>query len=168
MPQYISIFNNTQEGDYRIARVPLTKARALARHRVALNDVVFARRGDLSRCAPIGERETGWLCGTGCLLVRPPEKIIDGHWLSAIYQLDRSQHQITARAVGSTMVNLNTSLLASLVVALPSYDEQVSIVKVLNVHDSRVSSEETELAKLRQVKLGLMDNLLSGTVRVKV
>jgi type I restriction enzyme S subunit len=163
MPQDIQ---DNRISEDQIARIPSKKVRALARHRVVPNDVVFARRGDLARCAPIGERETGWLCGTGCLLVRPPEKVIDGYWLSAIYQRDRSQRQIAARAVGSTMVNLNTSLLASLVIAKPSYDEQVSIVETFSAHDIRIRAEEGELAKLRQVKRGLMDDLLTGRVRV--
>ncbi len=163
MPQDIQ---DNRISEDQIARIPLKKARALARHRVVPNDAVFARRGDLSRCAPIGERETGWLCGTGCLLVRPPEKVIDGYWLSAIYQHDRSQRQIAARAVGSTMVNLNMSLLASLVIAKPSYDEQVYIVETLNTHGVRIRAEEAELAKLCQVKRGLMDDLLTGRVQV--
>jgi type I restriction enzyme S subunit len=165
MPQDIQ---GNRISEDQIARIPLRKAKALARHRVVPNDVVFARRGDLSRCAPIGERETGWLCGTGCLLVRSPEKVIDGYWLSGIYQHDRSQRQIAARAVGSTMVNLNTSLLASLVIAKPPYDEQVSIIETLNAQDARIRAEEAELAKLRQVKRGLMDDLLTGRVRVDI
>jgi len=163
MPQDIQ---DSRVVEDQIAHIPSRKATVLARHRVIPNDVVFARRGDLSRCAFIGQRETGWLCGTGCLLVRPPEKVIDGYWLSATYQHSRSQRQIAARAVGSTMVNLNTSLLASLMIAKPPYDEQVAIIKTLNAYDSCMHAEEAELAKLRQVKHGLMDDLLTGRVRV--
>jgi restriction endonuclease S subunit len=163
MPQDIE---DSRVSEDQIARIPLKKARALARHRIIPNDVVFARRGDLSRCAPIGKREVGWLCGTGCLLVRPPERVIDGYWLAAIYQHDHSQRQIAARAVGSTMVNLNTSLLASLVIAKPFYDEQITISETLNAHKARIRAEEATLAKLRQVKRGLMDDLLTGRVRV--
>jgi type I restriction enzyme S subunit len=150
----------------QIARIPMKRAEMLARHRVKLNDVVFARRGDLSRCASIDEREVGWLCGTGCLLVRPPKDAANGFWLSAIYQHDVSQRQIAAKAVGSTMVNLNTTLLESLVIALPSVDEQNRVVATLDSHDARIHAEEATLAKLRQLKRGLMDDLLTGRVRM--
>jgi type I restriction enzyme S subunit len=109
--------------DSHIVRIPLKKSRTLARHLVELNDVVFARRGDLGRCVAINEREVGWLCGTGCLLFRPPEKEIDAHWLAATYRHERSQRQILSRAVGSTMVNLNSTLLADLLIAKPTYTE---------------------------------------------
>jgi hypothetical protein len=33
-------------------------------------------------------------------------------------------------------------------------------------HDARIRAEEAELAKLRRVKRGLMDDLLTGRVRV--
>jgi type I restriction enzyme S subunit len=165
MPQ--DIVGSSVSDEY-IALIPLKRARDLARHRVVPNDVVLARRGDLSRCAPVGLREAGWLCGTGCLLVRPPEGVIHGHWLAAIYQHDRSQQQILARAVGSTMVNLNTSLLASLVIAKPIYEEQLAIMEYLDTHEARIRAEGATLEKLRQVKRGLMDDLLTGKVRAPV
>ena len=164
MPQDIQDGNISEN---QIAYVLLAKANKLARHRVELNDVIFARRGDLSRCASISQEKVGWLCGTGCLLVRPPTKEIYGPWLSYIYRHSLSQRQILAQAVGSTgMVNLNTGILSSLAIAKPDYDEQVSIITILEAHDARIASEEADLNKLRQVKKGLMDDLLTGRVRV--
>lgn len=46
------------------------KARDLSRHMFRKGDVVAARRGDLGRCDVVGDREVGWLCGTGSLIVR--------------------------------------------------------------------------------------------------
>ena len=150
----------------QIAYILLTKAQKLAKHRVEFNDIVFARRGDLSRCIAIKDKEIGWICGTGCLLIRPPEREIYGPWLANVYKHSYSQRQIYARAVGSTMVNLNTSLLSNLIVARPSYHEQIVIVTRSQAHDARIASEEAQLEKLRQVKRGLMHDLLTGRVRL--
>jgi type I restriction enzyme S subunit len=152
--------------DSHIVRIPLKKSRTLARHLVELNDVVFARRGDLGRCVAINEREVGWLCGTGCLLFRPPEKEIDAHWLAATYRHERSQRQILSRAVGSTMVNLNSTLLADLLIAKPTYTEQIAIVKAINTHNNRLDAEEAYRDKLKLQKKGLMHDLLTSRVRV--
>ena len=114
----------------------------------------------------MGEREEGWLCGTGCLLVRPPEDEVSGDWLAAVYQSSLCQRQIYARAVGSTMVNLNTSLLASLIVPNPPCPEQLLIVEAIDTYDACIRAEEATLDKLPQVKRGLMDDLLTGRVRV--
>jgi hypothetical protein len=54
-----------------IARVPAADVERLARHKLMPGDIVFSRRGDVERHAFISETEQGWLCGTGCLLVRP-------------------------------------------------------------------------------------------------
>jgi type I restriction enzyme S subunit len=148
------------------ARITEQRANTLRRHRVKVYDVLFARRGDLARCASITQREVGWLCGTGCLLVRVPEDALSAEWLSAVYRHDLSQRQIAARAVGSTMVNLNAALLNQLVLATPTLGEQHRIVAVLDAHDARISAEEAYRDKLKLLKKGLTDDLLTGRVRV--
>lgn len=63
---------------------------------------------------------------------------------------------------------LMNSVMAEIPVLLPSYSEQKAIAAVLDAHDTRIRAEEAALAKLRQVKRGLMDALLTGKVRVQV
>lgn len=81
MPQDIDDGNFTEA---HVARITLTRANDLKRHRLKDNDVVFARRGELSRCAAVSDLEEDWLCGTGCLLVRPPLGMFDASWLAAV------------------------------------------------------------------------------------
>jgi len=150
----------------QIARIPATRAEELKRHRVRLGDLIFARRGDLSRCAAITTREVGWLCGTGCLLMRFSEPTLSPHWLSLAYRHDIGQRQIVARAVGTTMVNLNTKLLAHLRFAFPPKDEQDDVVQRLADADTNIYKESANLSKLGLVKSGLMTDLLTGRVRV--
>jgi type I restriction enzyme S subunit len=150
----------------QIARVAEEKARRLSRHRMQSGDVLFARRGDLSKCAAIRTEHEGWLCGTGSLLVRPPAGYLSAPWLAAFYGHDLGQRQIVAAAVGSTMVNLNSSLLASLLLALPQRNEQDRIVMVLDAHRRRSTTAAAALGKLRSLKRGLTEDLLTGRVRV--
>ncbi|MDD3858428.1 MAG: restriction endonuclease subunit S, partial [Methanoculleus sp.] len=42
----------------------------LIRHRLTAGDIVFARRGDMGRCACITREAEGWLCGTGSIRIR--------------------------------------------------------------------------------------------------
>lgn len=149
-----------------IARITTRKAVALSRHRLIPNDIVFSRRGDLSRCVAIEDEHTGWLCGTGCLLARLPKKEINGFWLALVYQQPGVQSQVLGRAVGSTMANLNTAILAELTIARPIVDEQNEITLRLKAATLRMNQELADLAKLRQQKIGLMDDLLTGRVRV--
>lgn len=73
MPQDMIGQSITEE---KIVRIRESKAQVLSRHRMIPGDVVFGRRGDLSRCAVVAPEQEGWLCGTGCLLARLPSRAI--------------------------------------------------------------------------------------------
>jgi len=61
---------------------------------------------------------------------------------------------------------LMNNVMAEIPFPLPLYQEQCRIAAVLDAHDARIRAEEAALEKLRQVKRGLMDDLLTGRVRV--
>jgi type I restriction enzyme S subunit len=150
----------------QVARVSQRKADELSRHKLVLNDVLIARRGDLSRSVAIEREHEGYLCGTGCLLLRVNPDLVLGEWFASLYQHDVCQRQIAARAVGSTMVNLNGAILKALVIPRVSVEEQRSIAQAIRSHDRRIAAETAALAKLTLLKQGLTHDLLTGRVRV--
>ena len=149
-----------------IARVPCKRADDLRRHRTEFNDVVFSRRGDLSRAAAIGGREIGWLCGTGCFLLRVPSDAIYAPWLVDAYRHHHVQQQIEAHAIGSTMPSLNNSVMERLAIAFPGIDEQREIVRRREELDATIRTLLDHLFKMRYIKTGLMQQLLTGKRRV--
>jgi type I restriction enzyme S subunit len=162
MPQNIE---NGEVSTEEIAEITPEKADDLDRHRMNKNDVIIARRGDLKRASSVSDREDGWLCGTGCLLIRPPSDKINARWLQIAYQHPSSQDQINSRAVGSTMSNLNQSILENLQLALPPVSEQKAIVNIVSKIEQRITVEESYYTNLQRLKRGLMQDLLSGEVR---
>lgn len=148
------------------AKIPQHRAQDLRRHLMKENDVLFARRGDLSRCAAIQVSDIA-VAGSGCMLVRVPKSTMIGEWLAHVYKHERSQRQILARAVGSTMVNLNSTLLRDLMVVLPKNPEQERILFVLGKARELNLATQQELNKLATLKVGLMQDLLSGRVSVE-
>src|SRR5262249_39429278 len=117
-------------------------------------------------CSAVSEREVGWLCGTGCLLMRFEQTNLSPTWLSLAYRHDSGQRQIAARAVGTTMVNLNTRLLAHLIFAFPPKQEQEKIVRQIGEAEAAIQKESENLLKLNFLKSGLMNDLLTGRVLV--
>lgn len=117
-----------------IARVGDDHTNRLSRHRLRPGDVVYSRRGDITRRALVREEEAGWLCGTGCLLVRPGADV-DPRWLSFWLGAPWTHEYLLQRAVGATMANLNTGILSGLPVGLPPLDEQRRIAGVLGALD---------------------------------
>ena len=64
--------------------------------------------------------------------------------------------------------NINAKEYSSLEVPLPSIKEQQKIVNILELNDMSVSLLTVHVEKLQQQKKGLMQQLLTGQVRVKV
>jgi|TARA_A100001518_G_scaffold3156_1_gene3249 type I restriction enzyme S subunit len=162
MPQDMRDIEVSKEN---IAQITEERAEDLARHRVGEGDLLFSRRGDLSRCSFMSSSNKGWLCGTGCLLLRPAEHI-DGFWLANIYKLSAIQSQVYGMAVGSTMVNLNSTILKNIVIPFPAFQEQSKIAEAIKSSKNKIFEEINILSKLKLQKIGLIDDLLTGRVRV--
>lgn len=126
--------------DADIARVSKEHVERLSRHQLRAGDIVYSRRGDVEKCALIGEKEEGWLCGTGCLLVRVGGPTVDARFLSYSLSQPTTRAWISARAVGATMPNLNTGILREIPVALPPIETQRGIAATLGVLDDKIES----------------------------
>ena len=71
-----------------------------------------------------------------------------------------------AIALGSTVKTIGLDYFKKLRIALPERAEQDAVVKVLMSAELAVSAQLVELQTLSQTKVGLMDDLLTGRVRV--
>jgi type I restriction enzyme S subunit len=54
----------------------------------------------------------------------------------------------------------------SIELKLPAYDEQVAIATVLSDMDNEIESLESKLGKAREIKQGMMQELLTGKIRL--
>jgi type I restriction enzyme S subunit len=135
MPANIKEGRVSEEG---IARITETDARRLSKYLTKAGDIVYSRRGDVERCALIRKREEGWLCGTGCLRVRPGSGVVDPDFCSHFLSHPETKEWISRHAVGATMPNLNTQILSALPVLLPSLQEQKSIAHILSTLDKKI------------------------------
>ena len=69
---------------------------------------------------------------------------------------------------GSGQPKINKTKLKTINIIIPLIKEQEKIIKILNIQDKRIEMENKTLAKLKELKKGLMNDLLSGVVRVNV
>lgn len=83
------------------------------------------------------------------------------------YCLDTGRFMAIARQTTS-VAHLGADRLAKLIVPRPSPDEQVRIAAKLAQHEATCEQHNSHLAKLLLLKSGLMQDLLTGRVRVKV
>lgn len=150
----------------RIPRVTDADASRLVRHRLQVGDILFSRRGDVGRHAYVGEREEGWLVGTGCLLVRPAPGAVNPKFLS--YALDHGEVQafLKTHAAGTIMPNINTRILSSVPIPVPAPPDQGPIADALSRLDASVESAEHRLSLLGNIFLTSLQSLTTGVLRV--
>ena len=165
MPQDI---NEGTIGTDAIARISEKRAVSLARHQLKIGDIIIARRGELSRAAAVSKIEEGWLCGTGCFLLRLGRTDLNHFFFSHIYRYDYIQRQIAGTQVGTTMPSLNNSVMGRVSFPCPTPNEQNEISIRLSNAEAEINSLRDHAEKLKLQKLGLMQDLLTGKVPVKV
>lgn len=149
-----------------IARVLAADVERLARHKLLPGDIVFSRRGDVERHALISETERGWLCGTGCLLVRPGKTWPSPTFLSMLLDAPQSRAWLVQHAVGATMPNLNTGILGSVPVVLPPSELLAAFEEVVSALEANRAENSERTRTLSTLRDTLLPRLISGQLRL--
>ena len=139
-----------------VGRVMLER---LASFKLRTGDVIMGRRGEMGRCAVVSEREKGWLCGTGCLILRALEHIYP-RFLSMVIGSPFSRQYLGGTAVGTTMQNLNQTILLNLSFGIPPLAEQHHIVAKVDELMALCDRLEATLATDDDTRRRLLDALL--------
>jgi len=143
-----------------------TAARKLSDFRLSQGNVVIGRRGEMGRCAFVQAEQYGWLCGTGSMIIRTGSSL-DGQFIQRVLASPPIRAKIENASVGSTMINLNQDTLGNLLVPVPpTKREQEAIATVLSDMDADIAALEDNLTKARTLKHGMMQQLLTGKVRL--
>ena len=132
----------------KIVYITEEDATRLSRYRVQEGDIVYSRRGDVEKCAYIGKAEIGWLCGTGCLRIRIDSSKADSKFIAYYLSTEDMKSWISNNAVGTTMPNLNSSILQQVPLSMPSLDEQKRIASILSSLDEKIDLLNRENATL--------------------
>jgi type I restriction enzyme S subunit len=100
-----------------------------------------------------------------CFRLRPAIKIAHPYFLMLLINGATCAAAIRRLAQGVTRDRVNLSNLLGLTVAMPSPEVQRAWVERLVVADSELMAEVDRAAKLRELRTGLADDLLTGRVR---
>jgi type I restriction enzyme S subunit len=96
-------------------------------------------------------------------LLRPVEGQFRGEWLNAVFRTDWGQRHLERFCYsGSTnQIELNRSQLSSTSLPVPRIDEQNLFAEIFATLDSAIQQTEAIVEKLKQVKQGLLHDLLT-------
>jgi type I restriction enzyme S subunit len=167
----IPIVNPTHMADGRVEEggIPTVSAGhvvSLARHTLREGDILFSRRGDVGRHALVSARESGWLCGTGCLLVRPRSGAVDPAYLTTYFDSPFAQAFLKTNAAGTIMPNTNTKILSAIPVAVPSNEEQRTIAAALESLNAAIHAATRRFERFRHLFGAVLQPLMAGKLRV--
>jgi len=163
MPKDLISFRILSEGT---AQIPESLAQKLSRHRMTEGDTVYGRRGDIGRRAFVTARQVGWLCGTGCLRIRPDMKKINSRFLFEALGSPDTAGTIANRAKGATLLNLNSTVLKSVPILVPPRLLQDLYASQVQPVENLIDLLSEQNSKLKTARDLLLPRLMSGEVEV--
>lgn len=103
----------------------------------------------------------------GWLVTKDYSNTYDMDFLYYILSSDTVFEQYIAMAAGSSVKNLNKEKVANVMLFAPqSLAEQRAIATILNKMDNEITALETKKAKYEAIKQGMMQQLLTGKIRL--
>lgn len=126
-------------------------------------DVIYSKIRPYLRKAVLAS--SSGLCSADMYPLRPKTGI-DSRYLLAVVLGDQYSRFAESVSMRSGFPKINRNEMTEFSIGWPSPEEQSWIVQILSSADVEQRSEEVTLEKLRPLKEGLMDDLLTGRVRV--
>jgi type I restriction enzyme S subunit len=136
------------------------------RSRVKEGDLLFSIRGTVGRMAFVPRTLDGANItqDTARIAVTGANARFVAHYLGTPLAVTF----IELHTIGQAVKGINLRDVRRIPLLLPSRSEQDALADILDSHDEHVRTERKRCAKLRSLKNGLMDDLLTGRVRVAV
>ena len=117
--------------------------------------VAFVREFDLPFCM-----------NTSTIRFKPFTGVLSSVFLYEFLTSDAFKRMIGGQATGSAQLNFGPSHVAKVTISLPSLPEQTTIAAILSDMDAEIAALEAKLTKARQLKQGVMQELLTGRIRL--
>jgi type I restriction enzyme, S subunit len=107
------------------------------------------------------------LCmNTSTMRFKVRQELLDKYYLLHFLRSSSFKVQIGGTATGSAQLNFGPSHVSVVKIQLPNLSEQIEIANILSDMDAEIGSISAKLAKTRQLKQGMMHELLTGRIRL--
>jgi len=144
-----------------------TTARSLASYALEAGDIVFSRVADVGRSVVVRSDQSGWIMSSNMMrIVIDSQRAVPDFVQANISSNWRVRQQI-GRFVNSGGRDVaNATIMNQLLFPWPRLKEQQAIVDSGAASSELIDQKSAELKKVRLLKQGLMEDLLTGRVRV--
>lgn len=138
----------------------------LIKSQVRAGDIISVRTGYPGTSAVVPLEFDGANCID--ILITTPGGEVSSDYLCAWINSSFGKEQVFRQQGGMAQQHFNVGEMKELMVAFPDADEQVRIEKMINDFSAKLKKESDFLNKIRSQKKGLMHDLLTGKVAVRV
>lgn len=136
--------------------------------RVTFGDILFAASGETKEeigvCAAIVDRRD--IFAGGDIVVFTPTTEINPIFFGTLLNMPFVQKQKSERGQGDAVVHIYADSLSEIIISMPEKNEQEAIATVIKDFNDEIEQLERKLAKYQQIKQGMMQELLTGRIRL--
>lgn len=162
--QQNAIYRDFSLGDYFI---DLKKFEELSRFEVKPNDFIVSCSGTIGRIFMIPINAPKGIINQALLKITIDESIVKKQFFLHYFEWDEFQLKIIDSTQGGAMKNLvGMAIFRDTKFAVPSKSEQTAIATALSDTDALIENLEKLIAKKRNIKQGVMQELLTGRKRL--
>ncbi len=166
---YLEVYQN----DYIIKGMNFMHASAtnneIKKFKISKGDVIITKDSeeynDIAKPAYVRDEIENLICGYHLALIKPLNNI-NGLFLSKVLSFRNVNIYFQQRANGITRFGLTKETITGAIIPLPLIPEQERIATILSQIDEVIEKEQAYKEKLERIKKGLMEDLLTGKVRV--
>ena len=165
--RYISLEDVDTGSLTSYSEVTFGDAPSRARRRIRKNDILVSTvRPNLMSHLLFKGQESNWVCSTGFSVVRCKPLTTNTGFIFFHLFARNVNKQIDTLITGSNYPAINSGDVRNLSIPIPSTEEQAAIATILSDMDSELSALEARREKARQLKQGMMQELLTGRIRL--
>ena len=131
------------------------------------NDILFALRGEIGHVVKTSNKIVGCNLTRGIALLSSSENIGSDFLIWAL-RSDKVRNEILDSVNGSALQEIPLGNLRKVTIPVPTTFEQNKIANILESINSNIESTNIKLSQTQSLKKSLMQDLLTGKVRVQV
>lgn len=168
LPVYLRITDITEDGKYSKKNIVSVNSVYSSQYFLEKGDLVFARTGASVGKTYLYNPNDGRLVFAGFLIrVKVNPKVLVPEYFQFFTQTSLYWDWIRSNSMRTGQPGINGNEYKELPINLPSnVEEQTRIAQILSDMDAEIEALEKKLEKYKMLKQGMMQNLLTGKIRL--
>ena len=137
----------------------------LAKGHLKTGDILITTRGEIGKISIVPQKFVDSNINAQIVRINTNKKI-NNLYFAYFLQKSETQTILLNLQSGSALKQLPVGKLKQLELVYPSFEEQIRIATILSDIDAEIAVLDTTLQKYKMLKLGMMQNLLTGKIRL--